>query len=212
MRLPFRLWRLTMAKRKWNDYLWIATILYFALGIFNILFAWLGMICFITPLLIAVVKGNKSYCNTYCGRSQLLDMLGRKFRLSRNRPTPKFLYSSWFRYGFLTFFMTMFLFMVFNTYQVFAGKPLSESITLLWAFRLPWTWADTSIVAPWIAQYSFGFFSVMLTSTMLGLISMFFFRPRTWCAFCPMGSMTQVICKLKSGKDAHHGNTGEETC
>lgn len=36
-----------MKKQKhWYDYLWIWTILYFALGFFNILFAWLGMIDF----------------------------------------------------------------------------------------------------------------------------------------------------------------------
>ncbi len=190
-----------MPKKKWNDYLWIATICYFSLGIFNIIFAWLGMICFITPLLFALIKGDKSYCNKYCGRSQLLDLLGRKLKLSRNKPTPKFLYSPYFRYGFLIFFMTMFSLMVFNTYQVFSGKALQESITLLWTFRLPWTWAKLSSVPPWVAQFSFGFFSVMLTSTILGLVSMLLFKPRSWCAFCPMGSMTQAICKLKAGKD-----------
>ena len=33
-------------KKHWYDYLWIWTIIYFALGFFNILFAWLGMIDF----------------------------------------------------------------------------------------------------------------------------------------------------------------------
>ena len=26
---------------------------------------------------------------------------------------------------------------------------------------------------------------------------MVLYKPRTWCAFCPMGTMTQGICKLK---------------
>ena len=43
----------------WYDSLWIFTIVYFALGFFNIIFAWLGMICFITPLLFALFKNNK---------------------------------------------------------------------------------------------------------------------------------------------------------
>ena len=34
-------------KKKWYDYLWIWTIIYFVLGFFNILFAWLGMIDFL---------------------------------------------------------------------------------------------------------------------------------------------------------------------
>ncbi|MGN0752602.1 MAG: 4Fe-4S binding protein [Christensenellales bacterium] len=26
-------------------------------------------------------------------------------------------------------------------------------------------------------------------------------KPRTWCAFCPMGTMTQAICKLRNRKN-----------
>ncbi len=45
---------------------------------------------------------------------------------------------------------------------------------------------------------AFGFYSLMLTSLLLGLIVMVLYKPRTWCAFCPMGTMTQGICKLKN--------------
>ena len=38
----------------------------------------------------------------------------------------------------------------------------------------------------------------MLTSLLIGLIVMVLYKPRTWCAFCPMGAMTQSICKLKN--------------
>ena len=58
-----------MKKKPWYDYLWIWTIIYFCLGIFNILFAWLGMIDFLVPLIIAFVGGNKAFCNRYCGMS-----------------------------------------------------------------------------------------------------------------------------------------------
>ena len=62
-----------MNKQKhWYDYLWIASLLYLTLGFFNIMFAWLGMLCFMIPLLFALIGGNKHYCNKYCGRSQLL--------------------------------------------------------------------------------------------------------------------------------------------
>ena len=50
-----------MKKRRWHEYLWIFSVLYLVLGFFNILFAWLGLVCFNTPLAIAVIKGNKSY-------------------------------------------------------------------------------------------------------------------------------------------------------
>lgn len=195
-------------KKRWYDYLWIFSAIYLSLGFFNILFAWLGLICFITPLLIAVIKGNKAYCNKYCGRGQLFEVLGRGLKLSRNSPPPKFLRSNWFRYGFLTFFMTMFGIMLYSTYLVFAGAPLKEAVTLLWVFKLPWNWANTSFAPPAVAQFAFGFYSVMLTSTLLGLITMILFKPRSWCVYCPMGTMTQGICKLKYRKEITNGRKG----
>ena len=197
--------------KKWYDHLWIVELCYLFLGLFNILFAWLGMLFFCIPLLIAIFGGSKAYCNRYCGRGQLLGLLGDKLKLSRNVPPPKFLRSTWFRYGFLTFFMIMFGLMLFSTYKVFTGAPLSQTVTLLWVFKLPWQWADVSFVAPWAGQFTFGFFSVMLTSTVLGLVTMVLFRPRSWCVYCPMGTMTQGICKIRNGKkEKDYGRTGKE--
>lgn len=198
-------------KKRWYDYLWIAELIYMSLGFFNILFAWLGMLFFCIPLIISLVWGTKGYCNRYCGRGQLLGLLGRK--LSRNAPPPKFLRSTWFRYGFLAFFMVMFGLMLRGTYMVFAGAPLRQAVTLLWMFKLPWQWAKVDMVAPWIAQFAFGFYGVMMTSTVLGLLTMVLFRPRSWCVYCPMGTMTQGICRLKQKKeDAVCGGESQKDC
>jgi len=186
-----------MKKQPWYDYLWIWTILYFALGFFNILFAWLGMIDFLVPLFVAIIGGNKAFCNRYCGRGQLLEKCG---KVSRKKLAPKWISSKWFRYGFLVFFLSMFGNIIFQTYLVAAGAgSLREAIKLLWMFRVPWGWAYTAgTVADWIAQFSFGFYSLMLTSTIIGLVVNALWRPRTWCSFCPMGTMTQMICKIKA--------------
>ena len=50
-----------MKAKHWYDYLWVYAIIYFALGFFNILFAWLGMIDFLLPLLLAIFGGNKFF-------------------------------------------------------------------------------------------------------------------------------------------------------
>lgn len=188
-----------MKQKHWYDFLWIWTILYFALGFFNILFAWLGMIDFLLPLAIAVVKGNKGFCNRYCGRGQLFTKLGGTLKSSRGCTTPRWLTTRWFRYGFLAFFLTMFGNMLFQTWLVASGaESLRETLKLFWMFRLPWDWAYTAgTAADWVAQFSFGFYSLMLTSTLIGLVVMVLYKPRSWCAFCPMGTMTQTICKLK---------------
>ena len=193
-------------KRRWYDYLWIWTIVYFALGFFNILFAWLGMIDFMLPMLLAIFGGNKFFCNHLCGRGQLLTVLPRALHCSRQKAAPAWLSSRWFRYAFLIFFLAMFGSIIHQTWLVFSGADsLREAVKLFWTFRVPWGWAYTAGTAPdWVAQFSFGFYSLMLTSTLIGLIVMVLFRPRTWCGFCPMGSMTQLICKARQ-----HGKTPE---
>ena len=108
-------------KKKWYEYLWIFSATYLILGFINIIFAWIGLLCFLIPLIISIAKGNKAYCNRYCGRGQLFDILGNKLHLSRNKPIPKWIRSNWFRYGFLIFFMTMFGNMLFSTYLVLDG-------------------------------------------------------------------------------------------
>ena len=188
------------ARRPWYEYLWIASAVYLALGFFNILFAWLGMACFLIPLVISISRGSKAYCNRYCGRGQLFSLMGHKFGWTLNRPMPAFLKSRWFRYGFLTFFMSMFIGMIYNTYLVFTqAMQLSRTVTLLWSFRLPWNRAlAEGAAAPWVAQFAFGFYSIMLTSSLIGVIFMVLFKPRAWCVICPMGTMTQLVCMAKA--------------
>ena len=96
----------------------------------------------------------------------------------------------------------MFCQMLWNTVLVFTGaSDLKQVVTLLWIFKLPWHWAyHGTLFHPGTAQFAFGFYSVMLTSTILGLITMVLFKPRSWCVYCPMGTMTQLICKGKNGK------------
>lgn len=185
-------------QKHWYDYLWIVTPIYLALGFFNIMFAWLGMIFFTLPLLIAIFGGGKLYCNRYCDRGQFLNLLGKKMKRWANRPTPAWMRSNVFRYGFLIFFFLMFFQMLWTTYLVGAGaQNLKEFVTLFWTFRLPWNWAYHGTNLPaWAAQFAFGFYSMMLTSTLIGVLVMLLYKPRTWCVFCPMGTMTQLISRL----------------
>lgn len=197
-----------MKAKHWYDYLWVYAIVYFSLGFFNILFVWIGMADFLLPLLLAVFLGNKFFCNHLCGRGQLFSKMGEGLKFSRCRATPRWLTSKWFRYGFMAFFLTMFGSMVFQTYLVASGAAsLQEAVTLFWTFRVPWEWAYASgTVDQWVAQFSFGLYSLMLTSLLLGLAAMVLYKPRSWCAFCPMGTMTQAVCKLKlSLRTKKHG-------
>ena len=186
-------------KKKWNDFLYIWTLIYFGLGFFNILFAWLGLIDFLVPIIISSLGGGKAFCNKYCGRGQLFVVISGLFKGKTKKVAPKWMYGPVFRYGFLIFFLTMFGNMLYQTYLVFGGNaPLRTAVKLFWTFKVPWKWAYTVTSVPaWVTQFSYGFYSLMLTSTLIGLIVMALYRPRTWCTFCPMGTMTQGISRLK---------------
>ncbi len=180
--------------------MWIVSATYLSLGFFNILFAWLGVLCIMIPLLISIFAKNKAYCNKYCGRGQLFALLGKKFGLSRKKDVPLWLKSKKFRYGFLIFFSIMFFNMMFATFLVFNGaNSLDEAVRLIWTFDVPWGWAYYATgVSPWVAQFAFGLYGVMLTSSLLGFVTMVLYKPRSWCVYCPMGSGTQLICQLQN--------------
>lgn len=37
----------------------------------------------------------------------------------------------------------------------------------------------------------------MLTLTILGIITMILYKPKSWCVYCPMGIITQLISEAK---------------
>lgn len=185
-------------KKRWYNYLWLWSILYLLLGLFNIMFAWLGMIMFCLPLIIAVTAGSKSFCSRYCDRGQLLRMMGTQLGLSRYHDVPGWLKSRWFRYGFMVFFLAMFANVLYATWLVGAGsRSLHEAITLFWMFDVPWHWEHTAAVPLWAVQFAFGLYSLMVTSLALSILTLLIYKPRSWCVYCPMGTMTQMICRAK---------------
>lgn len=96
----------------------------------------------------------------------------------------------------------MFFVMLWILIWVFAGAQESEPDCHT-AVDLPAALAlglSRTLFHSGVAQFAFGFYSVMLTSTVLGLITMVLFKPRSWCVYCPMGTMTQLICKAKNKK------------
>lgn len=106
-------------EKHWYDYLWIVSLAYLILGFFNILFAWIGLLCFFIPLIISLANGTKGYC-TGMWKRQLFGLIGGTFRSFPKKDVPLWMKSKWFRYGFLIFFFVMFFQMLWNTGLVFA--------------------------------------------------------------------------------------------
>ena len=60
-------------KKRWSDYLWIAELCYLFLGLFNILFAWLGMLFFCIPLFRTLLRIDKPVPACYNEVSPMYD-------------------------------------------------------------------------------------------------------------------------------------------
>ena len=52
-----------------------------------------------------------------------------------------------------------------------------------------------------MASFAFQLYSLMLTSEIIALATMLWFRPRSWCVYCPMGTLTQLVCKRKASSE-----------
>ena len=139
---------------------------------------------------------------TAAGASCLACWAGR-FGLSRRKDIPGWMKSKAFRYGFLAFF---FAHVLSDAVEHLSGVrrgagPPPGGHPAVDLPSCPGTGPTTArLFHPGVAQFAFGFYSVMLTSTVLGLITMVLFKPRSWCVYCPMGTMTQLICKAKARK------------
>ncbi len=126
-------------------------------------------------LLFSFFKG-RYWCGNVCGHGSLYDHLLLPF--SRNRQAPAFLRSKLFAIAFLGWFFFNFsrrIWGVFLNYSVDSSQ----------------FWDGLGLV------FVMTYISVTLIGSTLGLT----IHPRTWCHFCPMGSMQKAMYKLgrKSG-------------
>jgi len=156
------------------------------------------MIDFFVPIIIAIFAGNKWFCNRLCGRDNCFPNWEERLNFLETDRLP----DGWCRNGsdmvFLHFSLPCFKHDIPDLLVASKARTLNEAIKLFWTFEVPWRWTYKAGTVPdWIAQFSFGFYGLMLTSMLIGLVVMVLYKPRTWCVFCPMGTMTQSICKLK---------------
>jgi polyferredoxin len=186
-------------KRDWKHYLFVITIIFFILGFFNIIFAWLGFVCMISPFVFLAKDGKKTWCQNYCPRSKLLSVLF-KNRSITGKAGPSWLIkgkAKWFVFAYFIFNM---LVLIMSTIMVYSGKiaPL-ENVRVLLAFNMPWDMPNLLNLGNfpgWAVHLSFRVYSMMLTTTIFGLLLAWIFKPRTWCTVCPINTASDVLLKI----------------
>jgi len=138
----------------------------------GLVYPWLGLgvLVIMAALVISALFRGKAWCGQVCPHGSLFDVL--LVRFSPNRNIPRFLSSPAFRWGFFAWFMAM---LGWRLYGVF--RP-----------GLDWgLWERLG--RAFVIQY-------LVFPTAVGTLLALTLNSRAWCAFCPMGTMQEVLYRL----------------
>ena len=148
---------------------WILFV-YLALGWFYPVIGVIAFICMMGPVLTSIWRG-RYWCGHFCPRGNMFDRLLSKY--SPHKPILPFVRTSGFR-----LFMVLFIFTMF-------GIQLSQARWSEGGYAL---WSDIGRV----------FWTIILVTTIVGVVLAFIYAPRTWCSFCPMGTISRWVAPQKA--------------
>ncbi len=173
-----------------NSLYWV-TLLFFALGMIHISFSVIGLLCFTLPFYQYYKHKDKVWCKYYCPRAGLFNML--LTQISLKKPMPKWLKGKRIKKIVVIYFAINVFFATMSTIMVSLGKvPPFDYVRVLMVFRAPFTLPqllDLSLPNGFI-HFSYRIYSMMFTSVIIGLTLGFIYKPRTWCAICPIQTLT----------------------
>ncbi|WMJ22559.1 hypothetical protein RBG61_11240 [Paludicola sp. MB14-C6] len=178
--------------------LFIFTLLYFGLGFLNIHFALLGLICMALPLILLFKDKKKTWCQGYCPRASLYTKCG-KTTSKFSRKTPSFFIKGNMKWIMLGYFIVSLSIIIISTVKVYSGA--NQPMTYLrFLIAIPIKGEMPQLFhmdyfAPWITHLSYRFYSMMMTTTTLGLVLALFYKPRTWCTICPIATISDSYIK-----------------
>ena len=187
-------------KKGWKNYLYIINILFFAFGFLYILFVCLGFVCMTIPFVLLAKDKKKTWCQGNCPRANLFSTLFNR-RAKSSRKTPKWLVHGNAKWIVLVYFSLNLFVLVMSTIMVFKGRVSAiENVRFLFAFRLPWNMPnliDIGAFPSWSVHLSFRLYSMMFTTTVIGLILAWYYKPRTWCTICPVNTVSDLVLSKK---------------
>ncbi len=181
-----------------HKYLFLFTIFFFLLGLINIHFSLLGIVCMTLPIILLLKDRKKSWCQNYCPRASLYTTCGKSKKWSALN-TPRLFIKGNMKWIMLAYFGISLTFILMSTLGVARGIKLPMEylrffIIIPLPFEMPQLF-DIMNITPWLTHLSYRFYSMMMTTTVLGLILAMVYKPRTWCTICPIATVSDVILK-----------------
>lgn len=179
-----------MKHDNWQTSLFWVTLLYFLLGFVHIGFAVVGLVCFGLPFYLYWRHGRKIWCQQICPRAGLFTRFFS--RIGRRKPVPGWLKDGRGKRWMLRYFSINLFFATLSTVMVALDRiPPIAQVRFLMVLGLP---AGLPQLLSWqlpdpLLHAGFRIYSMMFTSTVLGLVLAYLYMPRTWCAICPVGTL-----------------------
>jgi ferredoxin-type protein NapH len=127
-------------------------------------------------LFISSVFRGRWFCGNLCPRGSYFDY--GIIKISKKRKIPKVLSSMWVR---IPVFSLMMAFMMYRISVTLAAQNTIELIGMI-------------------------FVSICLVTTVIGTMLGGYFNTRSWCNFCPMGTMQRIIGGKKYQLKMDHGS------
>jgi hypothetical protein len=172
------------------------TATYFLLGFVSILSASLALLCMALPFMLTLKDNRRSWCSSYCPRAATLTAVG---RVNKHWKTlPSMFLNGKLRTYLLWYFGLNLLFIAGSTVRVGMQEMAAmDHVRLFIAIALPGPLPQliplTQGIPPWVVHLSYRFYSMMLSSTIMGIAAALIWRPRAWCAVCPVGNLTRKM-------------------
>jgi len=175
-----------------NQLFWI-TIIFFAIGMIHITFSIIGLLCFIMPFVLYFKYRKKLWCKNLCPRAGYFNKVVSKVNLGLK--PPKLFTKIKFKNAVVTYFGMNLFFVTMSTIMVTLGRiDAIEQIRFLIVFplnvRLPQL-LDLDVISP-LVHLGYRVYSMMFTSVIIGTLLGIIYKPRTWCAICPVNTLTRI--------------------
>jgi len=156
------------------------------------------------PFILLLRNKRKTWCEGYCPRAHLYTKLG-KLTSKYSHKTPRFFSKGNMKWIMLGYFGISLFFVIMTTIRVATGlMPSMNYLRMLIVFPLSkgmFQLVEFETIMPWITHLSYRFYSMMMTTTLLGLILALIYKPRTWCTIFPIATLSNVYIKrIKNSK------------
>ncbi len=89
--------------KAFRSYIWSVLVVFLIIGWFYPIVGFAALVCMAAPVVVAAIRGKRSWCAHFCPRGIFSDVILSK--ISRKVKAPAFLRSTWFKILFLIFLL-----------------------------------------------------------------------------------------------------------